>query len=87
MLLSIDDLTIRLLGATLLNLHFHNHIMYPIVKYTFLQLKIANRQNRLNAGAKLGTPPRVVQRDWQMCVTNRRNWVAVRHSAYLQHCA
>ena len=29
--------------------------------YTFLQLKMANRQNRLklNAGAKLGTPPRV----------------------------
>ena len=30
---------------------FHN--------YTFLQLKMANRQNCLNVGAKLGTPPRV----------------------------
>ena len=27
--------------------------------YTFLQLKMANRQSCLNAGAKLGTPPRV----------------------------
>ena len=30
-----------------------------MVKYTFLQLKMANRQNCLNAGAKLDIPPRV----------------------------
>ena len=29
------------------------------IKYTFLQLRMANRQNCLNAGAKLDTPPRV----------------------------